>query len=304
MSTRSPEGIKDPTFNVGVPDKGTGTVVEKQPDASPSPVQDISALSSHGGQELQKTHHLQIWTWLLIIICLGCLGSFSLVPYMLPALVHPTTITQMRQARVHPPASVVSTPITGPFTESECTATQPNMKYLPTSGVTNNQTLPLAWLLAERNQKDFANAQACAASFIIAYGTFDAGKAQTFESSISMLTDGAKQRFYGSAANTPADPHMDPMWRANLQKEQVQQKAQAGEPGLLGSQYTNGKLLVWMVVPCQLTILMVGSKPIIENTQFTVLLVGVPANVQKTGTGWQVSQWQEGSVQFAPPTLL
>jgi hypothetical protein len=313
MSTTSPEGIKAPTLHAEAPEKGIGTVLEQQPGASSSPIQSVFVFPPYSEQELLKARTFKIWAWLLSIICLGCLGSLSLVPYILPELAHPTAPTQARQIRVRPTTTtIVSTPATtttgntttGPFMESECTATQQNMKYLPTSGGTNNPTLPMSWLLAKRSQKDFANAQACAASFIIAYETFDSGNVQTFETSTSMLTDGAKQRFYGNAPNTPADPHMDPMWRAHLQKQQVQQKAQVGEPGLLESQYTNGKLLVWMVVPCQVTILIAGNEPIVENVQFTVLLVGVPVNTQGTGTGWQVSQWQEGSAPFAPPALL
>jgi hypothetical protein len=300
MSPKSPMGMKGLALLSEMLEKGIGNVSEKQPGTSLSPVQGVPALPLRSVQESQKTHTLQIWALLLIIICLGSLGSLSLVPYMLPSLVHHTTT----RAQVHPSTPIVPTPIIGPFTESECTATPQNMKYLPTSGKTDDKTLPLTWFQAGRSQKDFANAEACAASFVITYQTFDSGHLQTLEASISMLTDGAKQRFYGNAPNTQADRHMDPMWRANLQKEQVQQVAQVGEPGLLGSQYTNGRLLVWMVVPCRLSIQVAGGKPIVEDVQFTVLLVGVPINAQGTGTGWQVSQWQDGSVLFESPAFL
>jgi len=303
MSPKSLTGRRDLTLPSEMLEKGIGNVSEKQPGTSLSPVQDVPALPLHDVQESQKTRALQIWASLLIIICLGSLGSLSLVPYILPSLVHHTMTTR---AQAHPSTSIVPTPtpIIGPFTESECTATPQNMKYLPTSGKTDDKTLPLTWFQAGRSQKDFANAEACAASFVITYQTFDSGHLQTLEASISMLTDGAKQRFYGNAPNTRADTHMDPMWRANLQKEQVQQVAQVGEPGLLGSQYTNGRLLVWMVVPCRLSIQVAGSKPIVEDVQFTVLLVGVPINAQGTGTGWQVSQWHDGSILFESPAFL
>jgi hypothetical protein len=213
---------------------------------------------------------------------------------------------QVQTPHISTPIPPTSTSISGPFTESECTATPKNTKYLSLSGAasTSNQALPLEWLQAGRNQEDFANAQACAATFVNTYWTFNSADPKTFETSVSMFTDGARQRFYGNALNTQPDVHMDPMWRAALLKQQIQQSAQSSQPGLLGARYTNGKLLSWMTVSYQITISAVGSKPVIENDQYTVLLLGVPINTQKTGTGWQVSQWQEGSTQFAPPHLL
>lgn len=201
------------------------------------------------------------------------------------------------------PIPPTATPFSGPFTESECTATPKNTKYGGTVS-TSNQALPLEWLQAGRDQEDFANAQACVASFINTYWTFNSADPKTFETSVPMFTDGARQRFYGNALNTQPDEHMDPMWRAALLKQQMKQSAQSSQPGLLGVRYTNGKLLVWMTVSYQVTINAAGSKPVVENDQYTVLLLGVPVNTEKTGTGWQVSQWQEGSTQFAPPHLL
>jgi hypothetical protein len=280
---------------------GSGT----QPDPGVSRMGDIPALPPPDMRESHKAHNIQLWISLLVVICLGGLGSLSLVPSMLPGLIHNnnTADRPIQTTYLATPILPTPTPFNGPFIESECTATPKNTKYLSSSG-SSGQALPLEWLQAGRDQKDFANAQACAATFINTYLTFNAANPITFEASVPMLTDGAKQRFYGNAPNTQPNSHMDPMWRAALLKQQIQQSAQSSQPGLLGARYTNGKLLVWMVVSCQVMIQAAGSKPVIENDQYTVLLLGVPINTQKTGTGWQVSQWQEGCTQFVPPHLL
>src|SRR5579859_3481672 len=252
---------------------------------------------------------------LLLAICLGSLGSFSLAPYLLPDLSisspapAPTTTTApstpQSTATTVLALNPTATPFSGAFIESECTATPQTMKYLsPTQGQATPQATPTAlsseWALAKRTEKDLANAQACAASFVIAYETFDAAHVKTFEDSTSMLTDGAKGRFYGRPKGLP-DQHVDPMWQANLQKQHYRQAAQVGLPGLLATTLVSGKLLVWMVVPYQNSFQSDNGVPMIQNTRMTVLLVAVPINVQQTGTGWQVSQWLSGGDQFQPP---
>jgi hypothetical protein len=256
-------------------------------------------------QKSPNAHNRRLGVLLVAVICLGSLGSLSLVPYLLPGFMQKNNVApkQVQASHISTPIPPTSTPFSGPFTESECTATPKNTNYIGTVS-TSNQAFPLEWVQAGRNQQDFANAQACVATFVNTYWTFNAADAKTFETSVSMLTDGARERFYGNALNTQPDMHMDPMWRAALLKQQIQQSARSSQPGLLGARYTNGKLLVWMTVSYQVTINAVGSKPVVENNQYTILLLGVPIDTQKTGTGWQVSQWQEGSTQFAPPHLL
>lgn len=250
-------------------------------------------------QGSQQVYTLHVWTLLLIVICLGSLGSLSLVPYMLPGLVPARTPIQAQQSV----SSMVS--MTGPFKESECTAQPADMNYLQISaGKTDNNRLPAAWLQAKRSQQDLAYAQACAASFVMAYQTFNANDAKTFETGTYMLTDGAKQRFYGTARGTKPDRHMDPMWRASMQQQNAQQVAQSGQPRLLEARIISGRLLAWMLVPYQLSISIAEDQPVKEDMQITVLLINVPINEQGTGTGWQVSQWQEGNVLLQPPTLL
>jgi hypothetical protein len=178
------------------------------------------------------------------------------------------------------------------------------MKYMPSQGTAGSTSISDAWTLGGRTQADFAYAQACAASFVIAYESFSSAAIKTLETATTMLTDGAKGRFYGTAPNPHPDQHMDPMWRASLQKHQYQQGAQSAAPALLTSSYLNGRLLIWMLVPYQTSIQIDNSTPALQNAQMTVLLMAVPKNTQQAGTGWQVSQWVEGSAQFNPPNPL
>jgi len=294
MSTNSPGDMK------GVALYSENNAAEKQLDLIASPSKDNPPPAT---QAVTRAHSIQIWVALLLVICLGSLGSFSLAPYILPGLIqkHDTTGTRIKTTIMATPIASTPTLSKGSFTESECTATPQNTKYSPPSSeTTGDQALPLEWLQAGRTQQDFANAQACAATFIMTYQSFNTKDPKTFESSVSMLTGGAKQRFYGSALNTRTDTHMDPMWRAALLKQQIQQTTQVSQPSLLKSHYTNKQLLVWMVVPCQITIQQAGNKPVTESNQFSVLLVSVPLNTQKTETGWQISQWQEGRTEFDP----
>jgi hypothetical protein len=279
---------------------------EQQSAPDSSSAGNTSAPPAQDAGRLHRFHSLQLWSSLLLIICLGSLGSLSLAPYMLPAQINPPTATALPIKKPSPaPTVVTSTPIVGAFRESECTATSRSMKYLPVlSGKPVDKPLPPAWDEAGRSQKDLPDAKACAASFIVAYQSFNANNPRTFETSTPMLTDGARQRFYGTASHTEPDRYMDPIWQAAMQQKSVQQTAQASEPTFLDAQYTNGRLLVWMAVLYQRSIFIDGNQPIIENIQTTVLLVNVPINVQKTGTGWQVSQWRDGRAVFEPPAFL
>jgi hypothetical protein len=134
----------------------------------------------------------------------------------------------------------------------------------------------------------------------MAYQTFNATNPQTFETCVYMLTDGGKQRFYGSAPNPP-DKHMLSMWRASVQQQQVQQVAQVSEPGFMAAQDTT-RLVVWMLISYRLSISVEGSQFVVEKAQMTVLLMAVPGSGK--GTGWQVSQWQDSNVLFKPSALL
>jgi len=272
-------------------------MAEKQLDRYLSSSSNASALQLHIIRKQREKQRMQVMASLLLVICLGCLGALSLAPALFPNAVHLIGATQPSSN----PGDSISSKFDGSFKKSECTAQPADMKYLP--GKASHNALPPAWFQAGYLLKDFAYAQACAASFVSAYQTFNANNPQTFETCVSMLTDGGKQRFYGSASKgQQPDKHMLPMWRASMQQQGVQQTARTSEPRLIAAQYKSARLIVWMLIPYRLSISVAGSSPVVENAQITVLLVAVPSD--KKGTGWQVSQWQDGNVVFKPSALL
>ena len=151
--------------------------------------------------------------------------------------------------------------------------------------------------------QDFAYARACAASFTVAYLSFDFNQASTFEASVSMLSIGGQRRFYGHASNRAADSRLDPLWRASIQKEQLRQSAQAYPPVLLKAQFGHERMLAWMQIHYQLTIN--GNDGVFNRDDYiTVLVISAPPNAPKKGTGWQVSDWRDGNGVFDPATPL
>lgn len=253
----------------------------------------------HITHDQKENHKIPLWAQLLIIICLASLGALSLAPSLFPNIVHLTASIQPSSISRN---SILAT-VTSSFEESECTVQSSNMKYVssPAKRAKDN-LLPPIWFQTGHTQKDLAYVKACAASFVSAYQTFNADNPQTFETCVYMLTDGGKQRFYGSAPNQQPDKHMLPMWRASIQQQNVQQTTQISESLFITAQYISNKLIVWMLVSYQLSISVASSLPIAKNAQTTVLLVAVPIN--KEGTGWQVSQWQDGNIPFKPSALL
>jgi hypothetical protein len=242
----------------------------------------------------QAVHTLRIVLLLLAIICLGSLGAIPLAPDFLPTsfFIAPATIS--KQATVKP------TPTPTPMLPGgECTATSQQMKYL-SSAQTATPTPPPMWFTTGHSKQDLANAQACAASFVIAYETIDANDFRTLEASTSMLSSGAQSRFYGRIPSVSADTRMDPLWRAIIQKQNLKQTAQVQQPGLLDVRSINNRFFAWMLVPYSLS-LQRNDQTLSRNAQLTVLLVNVTSQSSDAGTGWQVSGWQDGDGLFAVP---
>jgi hypothetical protein len=259
-----------------------------------------SATPPPAGRTEGRQQDLTVWLLLLLILCLGSLGSLSLARPLLPT----TTID------TRPPSNgknvgtimqkAVSTPTPVTFTDGQCTTTPQQITYRSGSSATSEPpTLPADWFTGGRKQADFALAQSCAASFVMAYQTFDVSKPTTLESFTYMLSAGAKQRFYGLIPSIKADIRLDPAWRASMQKQHLSQVTQVYPPGLIDARYTHQKLLVWMAVPF-LTSTTTNKHTVTQQGEYSVLLVAVPPDPQKSGTGWQVSAWQHGASFFPP----
>ncbi len=214
---------------------------------------------------------MRLWFWLLVVLVAGGLGSLSLAPHLLAF---------------------------EPLAGGECSTLSSSITYISQD---DQQAVSPAWLNAGRDEQDLANAQACAASFVISYQTFDSNFPKTLEACTTLLTADAQDRFYGRAPGLAADTHMDAQWRTLSQQEQ--QTAKVALPALLDSRYVNGRFVVWMKVPYQLFVQHYTQRSFQQGV-FTVLLVAVPAGIYHQGTGWQVAAWQEGGKIFTPLTPL
>ncbi len=244
-------------------------------------------------RDQQEHPILKIMLTLLVILCIYCLGSLSLAPHLLPsAFFH------------NQPSSPLplSTGMAGGG--GKCNAVPADVHYLPpVSGTPQNSTLPQLWLQAGYNEQDFASASACAASFLMVYLSFDFNQAQTFVACTAMLSAGGQQRFYGHASNRPADIRVDQLWRSSVQKQQQRQSAQTSLPILLKAQFDHARMLAWMQIHYQL-IIHRSYEVFSRDDYMTVLVVSVPHNILQKGSGWQISDWRDGSGVFEPATPL
>ncbi len=233
---------------------------------------------------------IQIWLLLLVIVAVAGLSAITLAS----PLVHVASPTA--------PAISSATPVV--VAGGQCTASPYTITYQSGPGTKMlSQPVPDDWSKAKMTAQDFANAQACAASFVNTYQTFDIANTQTLETSVPMFTVGAKNRFYQQSGDSAADEHMSLLWRASARRYHLNQNAQADVPSLIDMKSIKGRVLVWMSVPYRAKIKTTGRETLI-NDFFTVLLVNYPGSRSMPGLGWQVSDWRRGSAAFAPPNPL
>ena len=233
---------------------------------------------------------MKVLAWLLITICIGCVGSFPFMQHFLSHFVTHHSTTSLSVAHLAE-------------TSQDRNLQQMLIHVQAHPSSSNSNVLPTAWLSAKRTEVDLAYAQESASSFVVAYQTVDALQPQSLEACVSMLTSGAMHRFYGDESGLKANIRMSANWRSQAKQERLHQVALSGMPYLLAASYINGNILAWLVVPYQLTSQKNGQVTI-EHDVYTVLLLGVPFDMKGLGTGWQISSWQSGMFPFAPPSPL
>jgi hypothetical protein len=240
---------------------------------------------------------LKLWLSLLLILCLGSLGALSMAASFLPmASTRPQP--HAPQTRVTALPSATSTPAIPAFAQGRCTTMPLQMNYLDVASPIPSP-LPPDWLAAGRTTRDFPIAQACAAAFITSYQSFNGANPKTFDACASMLSAGAKERFYGYIPSIKADLHTTPTWRKQMQQQDVVQVARADHPVLIDARYTRGRLLVWIAVTVHIATT-IKLRTTTSTATYTLLLLAVPIDPNAPGTGWQVSSWQPGAGFFPP----
>jgi hypothetical protein len=234
-------------------------------------------------QTQQEQRTLSIVFTLLVILCLFCLGSFPMVSH---AVV--TTPSHSQQQIVISSGG------------DPCTAKTGDIHYLRTT----QQQLPTQWMQAGFNTQDFTHAQLCAASFVIAYQSFNFNQVKTFETSSSLLTAQGRKRFYGQVPGSTADERTNLLWRAGMQKQHISQSAQAAQPNILATQFVNKHVLTWMHVQYSVTVSRNSDVFTLPADDMTVLLVSLPPDSLNIDTVWQISAWQAGSRTFPLPPII
>jgi hypothetical protein len=76
------------TFSSQVQEHSTQNGSEKPANTNAPPPPGLSGGALPATRESHRTHNLQVWILLLVVMCLACLGSLSLAPYILPDLIH------------------------------------------------------------------------------------------------------------------------------------------------------------------------------------------------------------------------
>ena len=219
---------------------------------------------------------------LILIFCVGCLGSMPVSAYLLPSFQQPIVKV--------PPKT---------YQDGQCNATEKTVVYQPTrvsQGKKAPIKLPAAWSHAKRGQQDFVNAQLCAAAFVDTYQSFDYRNLNTLQSAVFMLSSAAQKRFYEGSGKVRASQRLNSQWRGKIQLHKVVQVAQATPPTMLVSEYTGGTLYVTFDVPYQLTTHMDG-KATTKNYHDIVLLKSVTPDTHLKGTGWQISDNRDSNQQ-------
>lgn len=304
MSTNKPPTRNEPLLQQSMETQG----MRKAGNPAPGSLLPGGAVIVPGrrpAQASQEHHILKVFLTLLVILCIYCLGSFPLISYTIAPLLSSTPSSTLPSSTSSPAKSLVlPSPTQAPAEGGKCNVAPTDLHYLPPpSGTAQNGPLPQIWSQAGYNEQDFASASACAASFLIAYQSFDSSQAQTFVACTSMLSTGAQQRFFGQTASRPADIHADQFWRASIQKQQIRQSAQTSAPVLLKAQFDQQRMFAWMLVPYQLTLHRYDEE-FTYNNSMTVLVISFPRNNPQQGSVWQVSDWQNGSVIFDPERPL
>jgi hypothetical protein len=130
------------------------------------------------------------------------------------------------------------------------------------------------------------------------YESYSADQLNSLEASVPLLSAAAKQRFYNPNPSTTTLNRMDPLWRASIEKQHLVRTAMVQQVSVILSETVSGRVLVWVTASYTQTTQTDGDT-FVQNNNLTVLLVNAPSTVT-TGTGWQVSNWNDSPGIFQP----
>jgi len=158
--------------------------------------------------------------------------------------------------------------------------------------------LPPGWYADGFTDNDVKYAQACAATFVKKYHTFNANDPNSFTTAIYMLSAYAQKLYYQGGPDDTHHLHLHrlPNWQNQVQQFQETQEASVDKPTLLSITPQYSKFVVYVDVGYTLSREISGQvstsahhdKVTLQNTSPS------PKLLPDETTGWQVIDWQDG----------
>lgn len=239
--------------------------------------QEIASDQSITHEVAYEYHYAQKILFLLIVLCLACLGSLHIARQHFQDYI----TNANRLALLYP--------------EGVCQTHPDTLSYVEDIVSINGVPLPSAWGKAQLTANDLAYAQACAASFISLYQTFDFKNPGTLDTTVASLSASAKMRFYEGSTGQKASFRVNEAWLAHIQATQKKQTVRVSLPVLIDFQNYDENIFIAMRVYYQTT-LYTGEDVSKQVFQDTIYLMRTTLNMAQGGTGWQIIDWTNGEV--------
>jgi len=169
------------------------------------------------------------------------------------------------------------------------------IKPTPTTPPPTNP-LPADWTIDGLNDTDAAYVQACAASFVKQYHTYDASNPQTFQNAIYMLSTHAKKLFYLGGIEDTDNIHLRtlPNWQQTAQKQQQIEQATVDRPIIHGISSFGSLFIVTVKVGYNLQKQTNGLVTAFTYNDTVILQNTTPSpKLPNEKTGWQVIDWKD-----------
>jgi len=246
----------------------------------------------------QEHWHLTKLLALLIVICIASLGSLSVAQHFLPQgpTVAITPTPKYDDGRCDAdPAQMTYVPLASHSGSSRAPSSSPNA-LSPKTTPSPIGPLPSDWTLNGFNNTDAAYVQACAASFVKQYHTYDASNPQTFQNAIYMLSTHAKKLFYLGGIEDTDNIHlrMLPNWQHTAQQQQQIEQATVDRPIIHSIASVGPQHIVTVKVGYNLQKQTNGIVTAFTYNDTVILQNTTPSpKLPNEKTGWQVIDWKD-----------
>lgn len=156
--------------------------------------------------------------------------------------------------------------------------------------------LPADWTIDGFNDTDAAYVQACAASFVKLYHTYDASNPQTFQNAIYMLSTHAKKLFYLGGPEDTDNIHLRTLlnWQQTAQQQQQIEQSTVDRPIIHGISSIGSQYIITVKVGYVLQKQTNGIVTPFTYNDTVILQNTTPSpKLPNEKTGWQVIDWKD-----------